>query len=426
MQKSAFVSGSGGEEFDIAQGQRRRIIWGTVGLLWVAYFLNYIDRQVVFSIFPALKSDLHFTDTQLGLIGSVFFWVYSICIAISGRAADLFRRDRLIVVSLVLWSIATLGTSASGSVASFLFWRGAMGVTESVYVPAALSLIASLHGPATRSRALGIHMTAQIAGITAGGWYGGWSADHIGWRSGFVILAFAGVTYAFVLLGSFRMLPQVSAVRKAEKASAAAVFSSVCYLGLLAAFFAYCIMLWMLYAWLPNFIYERYHLSMTESGFTATVYLQGSTALGILTGAFFADRMSIRIKAVRFYLTAAGVLCSAPFAWLAFESHSLPILKLASIGFGLFGGWLMTNIFAAAYDVIAKENYGLGAGILNFCGGMAGGTAVFVAGYLKSSVGIATLMMSASTLAAASGILLILITRSRFPKESIALTEYGS
>ncbi len=397
-----------------------RVMWGTVALLWVTYFLNYIDRQVVFSIFPALKADLHFSDMQLGLIGSVFTWVYSICMALSGRAADLFRRDRLIVGSLALWSVATLGTSASHSVSAFLIWRAVMGVTESVYVPAALSLIASLHGPATRSRALGIHMTAQIAGITTGGWYGGWAADHIGWRSGFAALAVVGITYAVVLVGSFRMLPERQQDRNSKKGSASGVFGSICYNGLMAAFFAYCVMLWMLYAWLPNFIYEHYHLSMTESGFMATVYLQGSTAVGILTGAFFADRMAVRYRAVRFYLVGAGVLFSAPFAWLAFQSDSLLVLKLASVGFGIFGGWLMSNIFAAAYDVIAKENYGLGAGALNLCGGMAGGTAIFIAGYFNASIGIAPLMLFASAMAAASGILLMVIARYRFPVRECA------
>jgi MFS family permease len=401
-------------------------MWGTVALLWVTYFLNYIDRQVVFSIFPALKSDLHFSDTQLGLIGSIFTWVYSICMAVSGRAADLFRRDRLIVGSLALWSVATLGTSASHSVTSFLVWRAVMGVTESVYVPAALSLIASLHGPATRSRALGIHMTAQIAGITVGGWYGGWAADQLGWRSGFAVLAVVGIVYAVVLFGSFRMLPETKPDRNAKQGSAAQMFGSICYNGLLVAFFAYCVMLWMLYAWLPNFIYEQYHLSMTESGFTATVYLQGSTAAGILTGAFFADRMAVRFRAVRFYLVGAGVLLSAPFAWLAFQSDSLVTLKLASVGFGLFGGWLMSNIFAAAYDVIAKENYGLGAGVLNLCGGLAGGTAIFIAGYFKASIGIAPLMLFASAMAAASGILLIAIARYSFPRRDTAVTEYAN
>ena len=323
---------------------------------------------------------------------------------VSGRAADLFRRDRLIIGSLILWSVATLGTSASHSVSSFLSWRAVMGITESVYVPAALSLIASLHGSATRSRALGIHMTAQIAGIAVGGWYGGWAADHIGWRSGFITLAVLGIAYSFVLLIGFRAIPEAKPDRDVKSASAAQVFGSVCFNGLLLAFFAYCVMLWMIYAWLPNFIYEHYHLSMTQSGLTATLYLQGSTAVGVLTGAFVADRVALRIKAARFYLVGAGVLFSAPFAWLAFQSDSLAVLKLASIGFGLFGGWLMANIFAAAYDVIAKENYGLGAGALNFCGGLAGGSAIFITGYFKASVGIAPLMLAASAFSVAAGV----------------------
>jgi hypothetical protein len=120
------------------------------------------------------------------------------------------------------------------------------------------------------------------------------------------------------------------------------------------------------------------------------------------------------------------VLLSAPFAWLAFQSDSLAVLKLASVGFGFFGGWLMANIFAAAYDVIARENYGLGAGALNLCGGLAGGTAIFIAGYLKASVGIAPLMLAASAVSVASGILLIVITRFRFPNQDASATAYAN
>src|ERR1700752_2115536 len=82
-----------------------RLAWVVVGYLWVAYFLNYLDRQLVFSMFPALKRELHFTDAQLGLVGTVFLWVYGICIGISGRVADIVSRERIIVVSLVLWSL---------------------------------------------------------------------------------------------------------------------------------------------------------------------------------------------------------------------------------------------------------------------------------------------------------------------------------
>src|SRR5215472_2950875 len=243
----------------------RHFAWAMVGLLWFAYLLNYLDRQVVFSIFPVLRSDLHFSDAQLGLVGTMFTWVYSLCMPVTGRLADRVRRDRLVVCSLVLWSLATLGTGLAASAGGFLFWRAVMGVTESLYVPAALAAIAVLHPGGTRSKALAIHSSAQFAGIIAGGWYGGWAADHIGWRTGFALLAVAGAVYAAFLWKVFpRQRIEIRHVRRAS--TPGDIFKSPCYATLAVAFFAFCTMLWMLYAWFPNFIYERYHLSMTESG----------------------------------------------------------------------------------------------------------------------------------------------------------------
>ena len=65
--------------------------WTAVGLLWFAFMVNYVDRQIVFSIFPVLKKELHFSETQLGLIGLVFLWTYSACMPIMGRLADIVR-----------------------------------------------------------------------------------------------------------------------------------------------------------------------------------------------------------------------------------------------------------------------------------------------------------------------------------------------
>ncbi|HWB97288.1 MAG TPA: MFS transporter [Bryobacteraceae bacterium] len=370
-----------------------RIAWVAVGALWLAYVLNYLDRQVVFSIFPALKQELHFTDAQLGLIGSLFVSVYSLCMPITGRLADILRRDRVIVASLVLWSLATLGTAISRSVGEFLAWRVVMGVMESMYVPAALGLIAALHTGSTRSRALATHATAQFVGIVAGGWYGGWMADNIGWRPGFFTLTVAGAVYAVVLLLVFRGLPPLSAPEKRNQAaSMLAIFGARSYLALIAAFFAFCIMLWMLYAWLPNFLYERYHLSMTESGFTATIYLQVSSAVGVLAGGWLGDRFAKRYRGGRFYLCGAGLILCAPFAYLAIATHSLLVLKLGATAFGLTAGLYMANHFAAAFDVLSPHNYGVGSGVLNMMGGLSGSAAIFLAGLWKNSLGMTGLM----------------------------------
>src|SRR5581483_10253146 len=89
--------------------------WGIVVFLSVAFVINYIDREVVFAIFPLLQRDLRFSPTQLGL---------------AGRLADIVQRRWMVCASLVLWSIATLGTTFSYSIAQFLFWRVVMGITE--------------------------------------------------------------------------------------------------------------------------------------------------------------------------------------------------------------------------------------------------------------------------------------------------------
>lgn len=388
--------------------------WSTVAFLWFAFMLNYLDRQVVFSIYPALRTDLGFSEKQLGLVGTLFIWVYSVCTPFSGRLADAVRRDRLIVCSLILWSIATLGTGLSTSAPLFLFWRAVMGVTESLYMPAALATIAILHPGATRSKALAVHGSAQFTGIIIGAWYGGWTADHIGWRSGFAILAVAGAVYGFVLWSVSRRMPRLSAVHAHSKTRPKGGLRSICYWALAICFFAFCTMLWMLYAWFPNFIYEHHHLSMTESGVTATLYLQISCIAGILAGGVLADWLIQRVNSGRFLIAGAGLVISAPFAFLSLAGGSLTFVRLSAAAFGFFAGIFIANVFASAYDVISKQEYGIAAGILNLVGGLAGGAGILAAGFWKVSIGIVSLMKWQAIASCACAILLFSVVLTRF------------
>src|SRR5688500_17295124 len=81
-----------------------------VAFMWAAYFLNYCDRQAVFAMFPVLRTDLGLTDTQLGLTGSIFLWVYGIGCPIAGQMADKFSKRLLVVLSLATWSVVTVAT----------------------------------------------------------------------------------------------------------------------------------------------------------------------------------------------------------------------------------------------------------------------------------------------------------------------------
>ena len=81
-----------------------------VAFMWFAYFLNYCDRQAVFSMFPSLKTDLKMTDQELGLVGAMFLWVYAFGCPISGYLGDRFSKRLLVVLSLIVWSLVTIGT----------------------------------------------------------------------------------------------------------------------------------------------------------------------------------------------------------------------------------------------------------------------------------------------------------------------------
>jgi MFS family permease len=391
--------------------------WSIVALLWFTFLLNYIDRQTVFSIYPSLSRELGFTSMQLGLIGSVFLWVYSLSSAVTGRLADLFRKDALVIACLAIWSVATLATGMSYSVNTFLFWRGVMGFSESLYLPASMALIAMVHSASARSTALALHQTAQMIGIILGGWGGGWMADRFGWRSSFILLAVVGIAYAPVLWAGLRKVPPPQIAVTAKRTGWLRIFRSPCYLALAAAFTAYCLMLWIFYAWFPAHLYERFHLSQAESGLTASLYPQGSTVLGVLFWGVAADWLVRRTKMGRFLVLGTGILFCAPFAYLALSLRSLFWVKIAAVGFGFFAGGLHSNISAAAFDLMPAENYGVAVGALNLIGGIGGGIAILGAGIYRNRIGVGAIMGWSAVVAALAAVCMLLVVRQFFSGE---------
>jgi MFS family permease len=395
--------------------------WHVVGLLFVAFTLCYVDRQSAFAIFPVLKRDLGFSDVQLGLVGSLFGWSYALSMPLAGRIADIVRRDRLVVTSLILWSFAALGTARSGSPGAFLLWRVVMGLTESLYFPAAIAIIGVLHASATRSRALSVHQSAQMVGIVAGGWYGGWTAEHLGWRSGFSLLWILGLTYALVLLIGLSRVPAAKQItRPGWPQSLQELRQSPLYFALAGAFFCFCAEIWIVYAWLPDVLFERFRLSLTASGLDATLYIQASCFPGVLAGGWVADRFVFRIRAARLSVVAWGILLSAPFVVLAFRASSVELFEFYAAGFGFLAGLAMSNIFAAAYDLVRDETYGFAAGTLNMTGGISGGAAMLLVGAYKERFGTNQLVTWSAAAAMLSAIILLGFTRSRFGRRAAA------
>jgi MFS family permease len=388
--------------------------WLVVACLWVAFALNYIDRQAAFSIFPVLQKELGFSNSQLGLVGGLFIWLYALCMPVAGYIADRIRRDLLIVAAMVMWSITVLGTALCHSPSPFLAWRAATGITEALYYPAAVGLLAALHPGPTRSRALGIHQSAQMIGVVGGGWFGGWAGDHIGWRQGFGVLFLIGVAYAAFLLFVFRAWPaERDEPAKTERLPNRLPRSPV-FWALLLVYGWFCAIQWIVYAWLPDHLYERFGYSLTASGYNATVFIQFTCLTGVVLGAWLADHLVKRIPAGRLYLTGIGFFLSAPCAYLMFSVSTIGEFRFFALTFGLLSGLNVGNGIAAAYDVVHDKNYSFAGGVYNMAGGASAAAGMWLGGVLKKSLGLSGLVAISAAITMATAVFFLVVIWRRF------------
>ncbi len=388
----------------------RRTLW-LVAFMWGAYFLNYCDRQAVFAMFAVLKSDLAMTDQQLGLTGSVFLWVYGLGCPLAGQLADRVSKRWLVVFSLVIWSIVTVATGLATTAWMLLALRAAMGISESLYMPAAIALTANATAPSMRSRAVALLTTAQIAGTVGGAWFGGWMAQRGQWREAFFVLGGIGVLYAIPYFLFLRRLDENAQVETKPAGSRLAIAEliRVPTFGILCVVFPVFVFgLWMLYSWLPNFLLEKFSLGMSQAAFSATAYMQGATLAGLFFGGVLADGLFRWTKASRLWLMVISLACCAPCLYWIGYSESLKATHTSLAAFGLFSGLLIGNIFPAAFEVVPLDTRASAVGLLNFFGAILSGFAPLVVGTWKATIGIEQMLSYTAIAYGAATVLLIL------------------
>jgi len=154
----------------------QRYPWLLLILLCGAYFLNQADRAIFGVVLPLIKTELHLSDAQLGVIATVLFAVITILVPLAGPLADRVSRKALVVGSLLFWSISTMLTGLASGLISLILLRGvATGGGEALYTPGAYSLIGSFHAQ-RKGFALSIHQMALYVGLIASGAIGGYVA----------------------------------------------------------------------------------------------------------------------------------------------------------------------------------------------------------------------------------------------------------
>jgi predicted MFS family arabinose efflux permease len=371
--------------------------WLLVALLWVVALLNYLDRQVIFSLFPLLQNDLRLSSVELGLLSTVFLAVYGALSPFAGYLADRFGRGRLILISLVVWSVVTWATGHARNINELLAARALMGISEACYLPAALALIVERQSERYHSLATGLHQSGLYTGMILGGAWGGWMGEHYGWRPVFTLLGAAGVAYFillwFVLRGGDE---QVAGAPPRFASSLRRLLTLRGFIKLTIVFSAVGAANWLVYTWLPMYLYERFHISLTSAGFSATFYIQAASYAGILLGGWLADRWMARSKRGRILVQTIGLAAAAPFLLLIGFANSYGLLVVALLAFGLGRGFYDCSTMPVLSQIAAPDLRATGYGVFNFFSCLVGGVAAAGAGYLKSTIGLSAAFLIAS------------------------------
>ena len=392
-----------------------RYAWLAVALLWVVACLNYLDRQVIFSVFPLVRSEMKLDDLQLGLLSTVFLWVYGFASPFGGYLADRIGRKRVVVISLAIWTTVTLLTGYVRDFPQLLVARALMGLSEACYLPAALALIAELHDKRRVSLATGVHQSGLYAGMAFGGVVGGWMGERDGWRAPFILLGVIGLLYAGVLAKGLRR-DTPGAITAASSTPIGTSLSEVLrvpgYFGMLAAFTGFAIANWVVYTWLPLYIFDQFRLSLTSAGFSATFYLQVASFAGILAGGWLADRWCRYSPKGRVLTQALGIAVAAPFLFLVGVTSSIVTLIAALIAFGIGKGFYDANTMPALAQVARPHIRATGYGIFNLFGCVVGGAMAAAAGALKPAIGLSGSIQISALLLLATAFALLLVART--------------
>jgi ACS family D-galactonate transporter-like MFS transporter len=354
--------------------------WVVVGLLWLVALLNYMDRQMLATMRPSMETDIPelVSGENFGRLMAIFLWIYALMSPISGIIADKLNRKWLIVGSLFVWSAVTYAMGYATTYNQVYWLRALMGVSEALYIPAGLSLIADYHQQKTRSLAIGIHMTGLYVGSALGG-FGATIAAAYSWHTTFHYFGIVGVFYAFVLVFFLRE-KKVVEIRTIdsdlmpikEKNSLfkgiALLFTNISFWVILFYFAIISLPGWATKNWLPTLFSENLGIPMEEAGPLATIAISFSSLVGVIFGGILSDKWVQKNIKGRVYTSAIGLSLTIPALLLIGFGHSLFNVVGAALCFGIGYGMFDANNMPIICQFVSSKHRATAYGVLNMTG----------------------------------------------------------
>ncbi len=391
----------------------RRQAWFAFVMAFLLMVFDYMDRQVVVSMFPALNAEWGLSDKELGALTaavSITVAVFAFPIAL---LADRWSRVKSIVVMAAVWSLATIGCGLARSYGQLLAARAVIGLGEAGYGAAGGALLTSMFPAARRATVVGGFLAAAVIGSVLGVALGGFIAARWGWQAAFGVVGLPGLMLAilFLLVRDYRTVPLTD--REARRLGVRGVLRGL--LGPRTALLCYAggalqlLTVSTIYVWLPSYLNRFHGLPTDKAGLmTAVVLVFGS--VGIVLWGYVADRVGEGNPQRKLMVPAACLVVAALLLSTAFgpmQPGSLQFIVIAA------GGFMMTaasgTVPAAAIDVIHPGLRATGAAMVQNLFGLAAGP--LITGVLSDAFGLVTALSIMPLFCLASAAVLMAGTR---------------
>ena len=364
--------------------------WTLVGLLWFVALLNYMDRQMLSTMQEAMKADIAELNRAeaFGALMAVFLWIYGIVSPFAGIIADRVSRKKLIVGSIFVWSAVTFLMGYAQNYQQLYWLRALMGVSEALYIPSALSLIADWHEGKSRSLAIGIHMTGLYVGQAIGG-FGATVAAIFSWHAAFHWFGMIGIAYSLVLVLLLKENPnhcskqfskETSGKRTNPLSGLSVVVSTWAFWIILFYFAVPSLPGWATKNWLPTLFAGSLDIPMSSAGPISTITIAVSSFIGVIIGGIMSDRWVQRNLRGRIYTSAIGLGLTVPALLLLGFGHSLVAVVGAGLCFGVGYGIFDANNMPILCQFISSKYRSTAYGIMNMTGVFAGAAVTQILG----------------------------------------------
>jgi MFS transporter, Spinster family, sphingosine-1-phosphate transporter len=307
--------------------------WYALAVLMVVYILNFLDRTIIYILFPLIKKEMEFSDTQLALLGTTSFVIFYTLLGIPfGRMADRSSRTKIIAIGVIVWSLFSGLTAFATGFWTLFFCRVMVGVGEATLGPAAISLLSDYFPPFRRATVTSIYSMGIAIGAGLAALLGG-SLSQFGWRTAFLAVGFPGMIMGIL----------VFLLKEPERRTATAVdsnYTSSDWKRLLTnkEFIALCIGYALLGLATNNLsiwgvtFYSRLHkFDIPTIGFWGGVLTLAAGIPATLFGGAIADKFRKRSRGGRMIYGSLLSFLSVPFWLLLIFTNSIPLILLANL-----------------------------------------------------------------------------------------------